>query len=31
MIINEKNIKMWSMLGSRAVFGLKVFEMAKKM
>ena len=30
MEINEKNIKLWSALGSRAVFGLAMFEEAKK-
>ena len=30
MDINEKNLKLWSMLGSRAVFGLATFELAKK-
>ena len=30
MDVNDKNIKLWSALGSRAVFGLAMFEEAKK-
>lgn len=30
MIIDEKNIKMWSTIGSRATFGLAALELAKK-
>ena len=30
MDINDKNIKLWSALGSRAVFGLAMFEEGKK-
>ena len=30
MIINEKNIKMWSVIGSRASFGIAALEIAKK-
>ncbi len=29
MIINERNIKMWSTIGSRATFGLAAFDLAK--
>ena len=29
MNINEKNIKLWSSIGSRATFGLAVLELAK--
>ena len=29
MIINEKNIKMWSVIGSRATFGISILELAK--
>lgn len=29
MIINDRNIKMWSTIGSRATFGLATFELAK--
>ena len=29
MIINERNIKMWSTIGSRAIFGLAAFDLAK--
>ena len=30
MIIDEKNSKMWSMIGSRAAFGLTMLELGKK-
>ena len=30
MIINERNIKMWSTIGSRATFGISALELAKK-
>ena len=30
MIINEKNIKMWSVIGQRATLGLTLYEIAKK-
>ena len=29
MIVNDKNIKMWSVIGQRATFGLALFEIAK--
>ena len=29
MIINEKNIKMWSVIGQRATFGISILELAK--
>ena len=31
MIINEKNIKIWSVIGTRATFGLAVLDMAKEL
>ena len=30
MDITERNIKMWSTIGSRATFGLAALELAKK-
>ena len=30
MIINDRNIKMWSTIGSRATFGIATLELAKK-
>jgi len=30
MIIEEKNSKMWSMIGSRATFGLTMLELGKE-
>ena len=30
MKIEEKNIKMWSVIGSRAAFGIAALEIAKK-
>ena len=31
MIINERNIKMWSTIGQRATFGIAALELAKEM
>ena len=31
MIVNERNIKMWSTIGSRATFGLAAYDLAKSM
>ena len=31
MIIDQKKIKMWSTIGSRATFGMALLEMSKKM
>ena len=31
MIINDKNIKIWSAIGTRATFGLAVLDMAKEL
>ena len=31
MNINERNIKIWSTIGSRATFGIAALELAKKM
>ena len=30
MVIDEKNSKVWSMIGSRATFGLTMLELAKE-
>ena len=30
MIINDRNIKMWSTIGSRATFGIAALELAKE-
>ena len=30
MIINERNIKMWSTIGSRATFGISALELVKE-
>ena len=30
MIINERNIKMWSTIGQRATFGVAALELAKE-
>ena len=30
MTIDERNIKMWSTIGSRATFGIAALELAKK-
>ena len=30
MLVNERNIKMWSTIGSRATFGVSALELAKK-
>ena len=30
MLINEKNIKVWSTIGSRATFGIAALELAKE-
>ena len=31
MIINERNIKMWSTIGQRATFGVAALELAKEL
>ena len=30
MLVNDRNIKMWSTIGSRATFGVSALELAKK-